>query len=48
MAAFRFDPEPAADILRRAAPMAAVLLAWLGALGAVLVLATRRLDGAVQ
>jgi ABC-2 type transport system permease protein len=48
MAAFRFDAEPAADILRRAVPMAAVLLAWLGALGAVLVLATRRLDGAVQ
>jgi ABC-2 type transport system permease protein len=48
LAAFRFDAEPAADILRRAVPMAAVLLAWLGALGAVLVLATRRLDGAVR
>ncbi|MGQ3050184.1 MAG: ABC transporter permease [Roseateles sp.] len=48
LAEFKFVPEPPAEALRRAEPMAAVLLVWLGALGAALAFATRRLQGAMR
>lgn len=43
IADFEHQPEPVASLLRRAAPAAGVLLAWWVALGALLMLATRRL-----
>ncbi|MFG6429882.1 DUF3526 domain-containing protein [Roseateles sp. LYH14W] len=48
LAAFRFQPEPAAATLQRIVPMAGVLAAWLLALGAALVWASRRLQGATR
>lgn len=43
LADFHFQPEPAAQALRRAWPAAGVLLAWLAALAGLLALAARRL-----
>lgn len=48
LAEFRFTAEPPGEILRRALPMAAVLLGWLAALTALLAVATRRLRGGVR
>ncbi|MFN3303641.1 MAG: DUF3526 domain-containing protein [Roseateles sp.] len=48
LAAFQFQPEPAAATLQRIAPMAGVLAAWLLALAAALAWATRRLQGALR
>jgi len=43
LADFHLDPEPAAEVLQRAAPAARVLVAWLIALIVFVVFATRRL-----
>ncbi len=48
LADFRFEPEPAAATLRRTAPMAAVLAAWLLAMAAAVAWAARRVQGQLQ
>jgi len=48
IADFRYEAETPAETLRRALPMAGVLLAWLAALAGLLALACRRLERAVR
>lgn len=48
LADFRYEPEAPAATLRRAMPLGLVLLLWPAALAGLLVLATRKLAGAVR
>jgi ABC-2 type transport system permease protein len=48
IAEFRFEPETASAALRRATPMAGVLLAWLAALVALILMSTRRLAAGLR
>lgn len=48
IAEFRFEPEPASVALRRTSPMAGVLLAWLAALAALILVSVRRLAACVR
>jgi ABC-2 type transport system permease protein len=48
IAEFRFEPETASVALQRTGPMAAVLLAWLAALVALILMSTRRLAAGLR